>query len=490
MAMWRQRSFVRNHAWLLISLLFVLAYGIIYAIEANNFPSNGDFAIMAEVARRVAHGAKLYVEAIDQKGPVLYLWWARMWRMCGSYRSFFTVMCVVEWAFRAASTLLVCRVFHEEGRDEFGAMAAGLLLVLGYGSIGKAEMYVMPFVLYALLVVRREIRGTRGTIAQYGVVGLGAAFTAMTKWPACLMFALVAAYGIGTRHWRAVLRGVGIAAVSALMSVAALLVWSLSYTDVFSMCEQYLGASGTGYVANIVLSSLSGVAVIVWLKFFLFATLSVVSLVIVHMHLARRSLWWVFGGFSLLMASLTLAISYYCIFSLPVIFVGLVEVSSAPTYRSRRRHAEGIEADVSVPYVCAAMSVVLIYALMIGISMPSTDEDATVVKSIVGDCDSVMCTYFVSLDILSRMGLVSPYAQPAPNNVAGTDAEVRRDIADGRWRYVLMPMSKSMRNLGVGDKTRYLGHAWCVRFVSDHAVLLEQMDVTGALMHCGRYEAF
>lgn len=490
MAMWRQRSSVRDHAWLLIPLLFALVHEAIYAIEANSFPNNCDFAIMAEVARRVAHGARLYVEAIDQKGPVLYLWWARMWRMCGSYHSFFAVMCVVEWAFRAVSTLLVCRVFHEEGRDEFGAMAAGLLLVLGCGSVGKVEMYAMPFVLYALLLVRREIRGMRGSIAQYGVVGFGVAFTAMMKWPACLMFALVAAYGVGTRCWRAVLRGVGIAAVSALMSVVALLVWSLSYTDVFSICEQYLGASGVGYVANIASSGLPCVDAIAWLKFLLFATLSVASLVVVHMHLARRSLWWFFGGCSLLMVSFTLAISYYCIFSLPVIFIGLVEVSSVPIHRSRNRHVEGVGAGISVPYVCAAMSVVFIYALMVGISMLSTDEDATAVKSIVGDCDSVACTYFVSIDTLSRMGLVSPYDQPAPNNVVGTGDDVRRDITDGRWRYVLRPRSGSARDLDVGDETAYLGHVWRVRFMSDYEVLLERADMTWNLMHCGEYEAF
>lgn len=249
----RSRSSGRNRlcmAWLGISCAVIVFWhlSLLFGRSYSN-----DFDIICEVSRRVAAGGKLYVDAVDHRGPLMYAPMVFRWLTSPSWDVVFVRSVILESVLNVATICLMARAVYEAHEDDEHAdvlvAIAGLTAVVLMGRIAVAEVEtrVLPGCMLAALSVLRERRGVAVRSWQWFVVGLFAGYALWAKFPLCGVFVVVLVYGAISCGCGHMVRPFLLAMFGvALVSVVAFGV-VLRFSDMSELLGGYVFASGGGY---------------------------------------------------------------------------------------------------------------------------------------------------------------------------------------------------------------------------------------------------
>lgn len=492
------KSFLRDHAWVVVAACLCVVYGVMYATYAYQYGSNGDFDIISEVSRRVAAGGRLYVDAIDQRGPLMYLPQVLRWHLMPDWHAAFLAECVCCWVMACVMSFVACRIVHETGYARYQALAVcGMLVLWPVIFMSEVEMVAMPGALVAVLLVARVIRGTRVPSWGWVVVGLFAGHVLWSKFPLCLLFVIVWSYGAMRVGVRRMLRPL----LLALAGVAVMTVVALAFVAVASdfraMLDRYLLDASSGYFSKVVVDSFNVYFVevsslvrcwnIVLVSAHVFMWLSSSVVLVRSVSGWRRRV--VLGVLLLVLGVFCLSVTFkYYHLSLLVLWMMAVPVVAEND--ALRGMTRTFAAVVAGGLVVVMMSIAPSITNVADTPMGGGREYVRFLEKVrdeVGDDRSIMAWYFVDLGVLCRFGLETPYATPAPNNVVSARDELSRDVYDRRWRWILVTFdSQSMdRPYDVGDVEDRLGARMRVALVDDYHVLYRCENVDESrLLEC------
>lgn len=459
---------------------------------------SSDFDIICEVSRRVAAGGKLYADAVDPRGPLMYAPMVFRWLTSPSWGAVFVRSVVLESLLSAVTVCLVARVVHEahgDGEHVGSVVAIGCLAVVfltGFVGAAESETRVVPGCLVAVLLVLRERRGVPVRWWQWLLVGCFAGYTLWTKFPLCGVFVVILVYGIVVcgparmaRPFLLAMCGVAIVTIVALAIVMA-------FSDLPLVLSGYLFASGGGYLWRMLSGSFSeltyGAVPLVVFKFVRWA-LGLCVGVFTFVCLVRRA------------GSLHGALVWCCV-ALPV--YGILLIPCPSYYRepliafvalafgmgdwSLRRLSDGFHVGVMTAFVFLMVVAVIVGGLRCVAHVESLDDSrfSELVRRETGGDDSVCAGYFGALWCMVDLGMETPYPTPAPNNSVGAFDQLESDVRYGRWRWVIWNFKQWYEEVPAeGETVSFFGRDAVCAVVDRHGnALLRLSDVDeGNLMH-------
>lgn len=417
---------------------------VFYVTKFVVFPLNGDFAIMAEVARRLSCGAKLYVETCDQKGPVMYLVWAAIWRLMPSYEAFWRTIVVFETLGTLACVGITAKVFLHLDRPRAFCLWCVIYALFGGPHVACADSWALLFSMYALWVVAEDDDGVEHGIWRYVVIGVLVSVIFWSKWACCVAFLVPLAYGLcNEASRRRVLVG-GCIAFLTFFVFSLVTVLVTSYFGIFdAMLYEYFGAGGTGYVSNMALGLMSKGSDSIVVRTIPYILISI-ALLVWSLRKNRMPIP-VLGACALclLYSCMVIVVIYYR-------YCGFVAIAVCLLH-SESDILTGLSID---NLLSGVVSGCLVYAIIsVGFAIydvSTTREYDAFVNTVKEMCDgdkSVTCTNSSGIDVMARIGLSSRYRYPSPYNVVHTRYDVDSDISAGRWHYVVGCFSET----SVGD---------------------------------------
>ena len=449
----------------IVTTLMALAWGTMVTCQGVRGPIySADWALMGEVGRRVALGDTLYVDAMDQKGPLCYAVYALEWLICRKPGPAFVFSNVVLICLLTTASGIAARIVEDVRRPwdhlPVQALLAAVILVPHVGCI---EEWLVPFGLLAALWVRRLTDGRHVSDWCWVVVGLSAGFALWSKFTCCAQFVFVLAYGLSRENTKGLGRAVVIALISCLVATAAVLAWMWFGGSFEGMLRHHLFAATDGYAGRMSMwkylegSNPSSTHVT---SFFVGAPVAIWSLIMIARG-AHRKLPVIVFGLVLMVCCFATFVGYYRFQLATLVVLGGIEISNKPWSLKPLRWLNWVEEHVRGRGVI--LGVLSLVAIGCATYFCCDGTPATVAKSerirnalheAVGKDDSVLVWQFGNTWVYAELGLDFPYAIPARYNASQDlwDSTAGADLAAGRWRYVICSVNESTAKLGDNAK--------------------------------------
>lgn len=454
-------------------VLMALVWGAMIVCQGMRGPCHSaDWDLMSEVGRRLALGERLYVDAMDQKGPLCYATYALEWLVARTQANAYVLSNVAIWALLASSSLIAARIVEEDGKPWAHPLAQALLVgVIIVPHVGCVEEWLVPFGLLGVLWVKRLARGVPVAAWCWVVVGLAAAFAVWAKFTCAAQFVFLLCYAASRgparipKHAAAgrvprVPQGLGSAAAIALLACAvasaAVLAWMWQAGSLQGMFDHYIHAASDGYAGRMSMfrhiangnPSTTHMA-----SFFVGLPLALWAIVMCMLN-ARRRLPVLLGGIVYVVCCFATFVGYYRFQLAPLVVLGACELSGESFHLAPLRVLDERIGVRRLVWLASAVAIaVATYYTCDGtpnMALKSERMKATLHEA-VGDSTSVLVWQFDHTWAYGELGIDFHYAMPARYNADQDlwDATAGVDLAAGRWRYVVVSISEG--NVEVGD---------------------------------------
>lgn len=493
----RLMMWVKSHRVAIMTCPYVIYILINWAISIRMHDLDSDFTIMAEVARRIANGAVLYVDAIDQKGPAVYYIWAMLWHVAKSYTQMYAIICTIKTACEIASVWLIAKILDEHDQPISAALLLTAMLC-GYAfDTGPAtmELRALALAMWCALMTTRTVRGKTQPSWMWLLLGIGIGYILCSKWPCCIAFVACLAWGIAKSDTKAFARPLALSLTGCAVVTAICAVMLVRDGSWQGFIEHSVRASDMTYITNIVSKSAAGVTGLHVFKLpiimmgILSVTRPTATMVkkrsLAHMALAIVNLA------TLLLGAIALLIGYYDLNLIAPIVLALADTDLDQRLRERGQDAALMTASVIIVWFLATSSLMtysnLAYMKQDDIIRAEYDD----IYAITGDDTSITSNYFNVLPILAREGLTTPYAMPLPNNVKGSANQVEQDLRQARWHYLLKYDIGKTSDAKVGDTKEMFGQTWTCRYRGKTTdLMLWELDAdTHNTLECTKIDA-
>lgn len=478
---------------LLVTVVMALVWGLMMACQGAQGPINTcDWTLMSEVGRRLALGDTLYVQAIDQKGPLTYGVYALEWLICHNQLAAFVLSNVAVWLCLTISSRIAAIMVEEANRAWAHPFAQGLLAaVLFVPHTGCVELWLVPFGMAAALWVRRLSAGRQVPALCWVVVGLSAAFALWAKFTLCAQFVFLLCYAASRKETKGLGRAALIALVVCALASAAVLWWMVSAGSFDAMMQHYVHAATDGYaqrmsfVQHLLGGGASSTHVI---SFVLGAIFALWALVRCWMG-AHRRLPLVFGGLLYLACCFATFVGYYRFQLAPLVILGVCDMPEAGWTWAPLR---ALDVHAGKKLVLTLLSAVGIAAATFYTCygfwnmMASAERMRAALHEGVGDDRSVVVWPFGHVWVYADLGIEYPYAIPARYN-ASQDLWAQTaaaDIAAQRWRFVVVTIDGA--DVEPGSAVTLDGCIYRVVSCSDNLAVLDGKGGEDAL-ECAPY---
>jgi 4-amino-4-deoxy-L-arabinose transferase-like glycosyltransferase len=307
-------------------VLFLVLLGVAAVLRIPTFSNrvfNSDEAYLATQAQSLIHGARLYVDTVDRKPPVVPYLYAAVFRLTGS--DDLGPVRVLAVLAQAVTALLIGVEARRRFRWHLAGLVAGLLYLLAASGFRPLDAQAASFEVFMLpMMTAAFLFGVRGRSTASGLMLALATLTKQT--------ALVAVVPLAWLAWRA-RRWRGIAFLSGsfglgIVVAAAVFGWQDFFRWVFTSNGSYLDANGVlGYALRL------GYHQTVW---FLFGSLALVLLLPFAWSRRREDLdlWlWLASGVLAVVAGLRFFGHYYLQLVPPLTLLGMRGLTSVPRFR-------------------------------------------------------------------------------------------------------------------------------------------------------------
>ena len=482
-----------------------LVWGAMIVCQGMRTPCHSaDWDLMSEVGRRLAVGDVLYVDAMDQKGPLCYATYALEWLVARSQMQAYVFSNVAVWLLLVATSLITARIVEEEKKTWLHPIAQALLAgVLIVPHVGCVETWLVPFGLLGALWVRRLSRGA--TVAKWCwvVVGLSAAFAVWAKFTTAAQFVFLLCYaaahgparasghrpkhmathGTDGEYCRSVFpSGLGLAAAVALttcaLASALVLLWMWRAGSLEGMFAHYLRAASDGYAERMsMLKHLSSgnPSTTHMASFFVGLPLALWAVFMIARKTRRR--WLVIaGGTVYIVCCFATFVGYYRFQLAPLVVLGACELTGTPP---RLAPLRWFDEHIGIRYLAwlasiAAIAMATAYTCngTAGVFAKSQRMRETL-HDTVGDSTSVLVWQFDHTWVYGELGIDFLYPTPARYNADQDlwDATAGADLDAGRWRYVVVAITEG--NVQVGDNALVNDGAYPVLAVAGNMAVLD-----------------
>ena len=156
--------------------------------------SSGDWSVISAVGRRMAEGELLYVDVWEQKGPLLYVFWAFAWFVMRTYSGVAAFELVGTWVVMTCTVCVLSDVLVERGakrRFIWFLLSIPLSFAMFYFvsmcDLVVAETYFLPFLACGVRALNRMMMKTKQSLFDWVVCGLGVAVGVFIKYPMILL---------------------------------------------------------------------------------------------------------------------------------------------------------------------------------------------------------------------------------------------------------------------------------------------------------------
>lgn len=442
---------------LLVTTVMALVWGAMVFCQGVRSPvTSADWSLMSEVGRKLALGKTLYVETMDQKGPLVYATYALIWLVARTYDVAFVLSNVLCWLLLTISSAIAARIVEEARRPWVHPLAQALLTaVILVPHVGCVETWLVPFGLAAALWVRRLADGGQVSPWCWVVVGSAAGFALWAKFTCAAQFAFVLAYGLSRGEVKGLGRAAAIALASCLAVSCAVLAWMWLAGSFQGMLEHYIGAATGGYaermsmVQYLTKKNPSSTHVS---SFYFGLVCGLVSLVVVTLTAAKgRRVVALLGSLVLLACCLATFVGYYRFQLAPLVVLAACELRDLSPLARTILKASRLYVGIFWPLLiasCAFVAVALSYSCSGTPGMVSRSElMRKTLRDTVGESDSVIVWQFDHTWAFHELGLDYPYAIPARYNASQDlfDATAGADLAAHRWEYVVVAVTDGVK---------------------------------------------
>lgn len=482
----------------LVSTLAALVWGAMIVCQGIDGPTNSaDWDLMSEVGRRLALGDTLYVDTMDQKGPLCYATYAIEWLLMRTQPAAYAFSNVAVWAMLTSSSAITACIMEEERKPWLHIVAQALLAgVIFVPHVGCLEEWFAPLGLLGLLWVRRLARGRDVPDVCWAMVGLFAAYTLWAKFTCCAQFAFLLCYAASRENTKGLGRAAAIALLACFLASAAVLAWLWYVGSLNGMVEHYLRAAIDGYAGRMsmikhltgdnpssthVTSFFVGLPLAAWSMFM--ATRS-----------SRSSLLGVLVGAASIFYAVccfSTFVGYYRMQLAVLVVVGACEVTGSPWRLPPLRWLDARGWWRRLVWVASLVGIVAATASSCGnvqSSIREANDQIATLHSTVGDSDSVLVWQFDNTWVYGELGLDYHYVMPARYNASQDlwDKTAGADLAAGRWEYVISAVGSDAEvghNLIINDgryKIVGLSHGMAIAVASGGD---GSTPVTGDLIH-------
>ncbi len=449
-----------------VGIVMALVWGAMMACQAIHEPAfSPDWSLMSEVGRRMALGDTLYVDTMDQKGPLCYATYALMWLVLHTPTNVYVASNVLVWVSLAASSLICARMVEDARKPWAHFIAQGLLSgVLIVPHVGCLELWFMPFGLLTALWVRRIALGKSVPDLCWVIVGLAAAYTLWCKFTCVAQFVFLLCYGAAQRNRRGLLRAGIIAIATCILASAVVLLWVWLIGSFDGMVRHHIHAASDGYATRMsmlshlksdnpstthVSSFFCGLAVALWS-----------ILVSTRSAAPRRRVLVVLGGALLMACCFATFVGYYRFQLAALAVVGACDLKGTFVHK-----------DKPMPRLSLAWKLLLSAIGIVAVALNtwytcsgsintfySAERMRTTLHETIGDDKSVIVWTFDHTWAYAELGLDYPYAIPARYN-ASQDLwreTAQEAVGEHRWHYIVVTVGNDVK---VGHKVE-VGGQW------------------------------
>lgn len=433
----------------LVTAVMALVWGAMIFCQGIRTPvHSADWALMSEVGRGLANGRTLYVDTMDQKGPLCYLTYALLWFAFHTPTAVFVASNVIIWAFLSWSSNIAARIVEEAGRPWAHLVAqVAFAAVMIVPHVGCIEEWLIPFGMLGLLWVRRLIDGEEVKALCWVVVGCAAAFALWSKFTCVAQFVFLLAYAAAHKGTRGLGKAAAIALGSCVLASAAVLLWVWLAGSFEGMLEHHIFAATSGYAERMsmprYLETSSNPSSTHVSSFFVGLPVALLSLAFV-MRRADRKLLALAGGAALMVCCFATFVGYYRFQLAPLAVLGVVEMPDPAWTMRPFRWVEALFRDHHLLYQLLSIAGIALaaYGTCAGTtgSVESAAKMRETLHEAVGDSKSVIVWQFNHTWAFAELGLEYPYVMPARYNASQDlwDETAGKDVYDQRWQYVIV----------------------------------------------------
>lgn len=450
-----------------VAIVAAAVWGAMVICQGLRAPSNmPDWALMSEVGRRVALGDTLYVDAMDQKGPLCYGAYALVWLLVHTPANVYLASNILIWVSLVADSVIAARMVEDEQKPWAHLLAQMVLAaVLFVPHVGCIELWLAPFGLLAAMWVKRLAAGHEVHDACWAVVGLSAAFAVGAKFTTAAQFVFLVCYATSRQNTKGLARACAIALVTCAIAVGATLLWVWAGGSLEGMIQHHIHAASDGYAERMSMLEhiASGNPSTTHMGSFILglATALPATLIIT----LRAQGWWrrllvLTGSVLLMTCCFATFVGYYRFQLAPLVVLGVCDTKGTLNVKLRQSH------DLTLALRCVLWLASI--AVIVGVTTYTCDGTSgamaqherlrTMLHNTIKHDNSVIGWTFGHTWIYAELGLDFPYAIPARYNASQDlwEATAGKDVADNRWRYVVVSVDNGTK---VGD-TVYIDGTW------------------------------
>ena len=449
-----------------VAILAALVWGAMVICQGLRAPSNmPDWALMSEVGRRVALGDTLYVDAMDQKGPLCYGAYALVWLLVHTPANVYLASNILILISLMADSIIAARMV-EDAHKPWAHLPAQMALaaVLFVPHVGCIELWLAPFGLLSALWVRRLAEGQKVHSACWAVVGLAAAFAVGAKFTTAAQFVFLVCYAASRQNTKGLARACAIALVTCAIAVGATLLWMWVGGSFEGMIRHHIHAASDGYAERMSMLEhiASGNPSTTHMGSFILglATALPATLIITLRAKKGRRLLVLVGSVLLMACCFATFVGYYRFQLAPLVVLGVCDTKGTLNIKLKQNH------DFTLALRCVLWAASI--ALIAGVTtytcdgtpgaMAQHERLRTMLHNTIKDDNSVIGWTFGHTWIYAELGLDFPYAIPARYNASQDlwEATAGKDTVDKRWRYIVVSVDAGTE---VGDRV-YIEGEW------------------------------
>ena len=467
----------------IVVVVAAVVWGAMIVCQGLRAPSNmPDWALMSEVGRRVALGDTLYVDAMDQKGPLCYLTYALLWLIFRTPNVLYVASNVLIWISLVASSFLAARMVEDEQKPWKHLPAQTMLaMTLFVPHVGCIELWLLPLGLLAALWVRRLANGRHVPDFCWVIVGLSAAYAVGAKFTCAAQFVFLVCYGASRQNTKGLGRAVAIALVACAVGVIATLGWVWMAGSFEGMIRHHIHAASDGYAENMsMLGHLqsSNPSTTHVGSFYLGLAASAISLITIT-RAARKGIVSrivaIVGALVLMACCFATFVGYYRFQLAPLAVMGALDLKD--TFILGRERAFDLTLAKRIVLWVAGIALITWVSVYTCDGTPEAVRRDQNLKAMlhktIGNDNSVLAWTFGHTWVYAELGLDFPYPIPARYNASTDlwDATAGADADAQKWRYIVV--SADFGGVEVGDRMAVNNEWYPVVAIYDNTAIVD-----------------
>lgn len=418
---------------------------------------SADWSLMSEVGRRVALGDTLYVDAMDQKGPLCYATYALVWRIMPTQLGAYVISNVAVWLLLTISSGIAALIVEEARKPWAHILVQALLVgVIFVPHVGCVEQWLVPFGLLGVLWVRRLSSGRHVPAVCWAILGLAAAYAFWVKFTCCAQFVFLACYAISRSQTKGLGRAFAIAGAACIVGFLAVIAWLWFAGSWEGTLEFYLFAASDGYAGrmSMIKHITDGNPSTTHLTSFVVGLPLSIWAIAMIARTARRRTPVILGGLAYVVCCFATFVGYYRFQLAPLVVMGACELYGRPWQLPPLRWLDTHLGRARIIWVLCILGIAAAtnYTCKGTTNMiRKSDKLISTLHQTIGDDKSVLVWQFDHTWVYGELGLDFYYSMPARYNASQDlwDYTAGVDLSQHKWRYAIVSIREG--NMKVGD---------------------------------------